>query len=368
MQAELAGFSLCSTPGEAAYVPLNHKSGSGDLLGGGLVEGQIAENDALDRLKPLLEDDSILIVGQNLKYDWLVMRRHGITIACLDDTMLLSYVIDGGSGHARRPWHGRAVGALARPHADRLQGHRRHRQETADLRHDRPRRGHEIRRRGRRHHAAPVEGAQAAGSAKGLVTVYERLERPLVAVLARMEARGIPSTGRCCRGCRAISRRKLAAMEAEIYESPARASTSARRSSLARSCSARWACRAGRRPSPASGRPAQVLEDLAVEGHELPRRIVDWRQMTKLKSTYTDALPGYINPETKRVHTSYSLAATSTGRLSSSEPNLQNIPIRTGGPAHPHRPSSPRRATSWSPPTTARSNCACSPMSPTSRS
>jgi DNA polymerase-1 len=331
MQAELAGFSLCSTPGEAAYVPLNHKSGSGDLLGGGLVEGQIAEKDALDRLKPLLEDDSILIVGQNLKYDWLVMRRHGITIACLDDTMLLSYVIDGGSGHALG---GHGMDALS----ERWLGHT-------------PIAFKDIAGTGKKQltfdmidlDVATKYAAEDADItlrlwkvlkpqvlAKGLVSVYERLERPLVAVLARMEARGISVDRQILSRLSGEFAQKAAAIESEIYEIAGESFNIGSPKQLGEILFGKMGLPGGSKTK--SGQwstSAQVLEDLAVEGHELPSRIVDWRQMTKLKSTYTDALPGYINPETKRVHTSYSLASTSTGRLSSSEPNLQNIPIRT---------------------------------------
>ena len=139
-----------------------------------------------------------------------------------------------------------------------------------------------------------------------------------------------PSTARCCRGCRASSRRKRPASKPRSTSSPARPSIPAARSSSATFCSASWACPAAPRPRPANGRPARaLLEELAEQGHELPQKILDWRQVSKLKSTYTDALPGFVNPTTHRVHTSYALAATTTGRLSSSDPNLQNIPVRT---------------------------------------
>ena len=184
MQAELAGFSLCSTPGEAAYVPLNHKSGNDDLLGGGLVENQVPADAALDRLKALLEDPSILVVGQNLKYDWLVMRRYGITIASLDDTMLISYVIDAGTG-------GHGMDALS----ERWLGHQ-------------PIAFKDIAGTGKKQltfdmidlDTATAYAAEDADItlrlwrvlkpqlvARGLVRVYERLERPLVSVLAQME-------------------------------------------------------------------------------------------------------------------------------------------------------------------------------------
>jgi DNA polymerase-1 len=327
MQAELAGFSLCSTPGEAAYVPLNHKSGNGDLLGGGLVENQIPADDALSRLKMLLEDDSILVVGQNLKYDWLVMRRYGIEIACLDDTMLLSYVVDAGTGgHGMDALSERWLGhqpiafkdiagsgkkALTFDMID-LETATRYAAEDADIT------------------LRLWQVLKPQVLAKGLMHVYERLERPLVAVLARMEARGISVDRQILSRLSGEFAQKAAAIEAEIHELAGERFNVGSPKQLGEILFGKMGLPGGSKTKSgqwATG--AQMLEDLAAEGHELPRRIVDWRQLTKLKSTYTDALPGYINPETKRVHTSYSLAATSTGRLASSEPNLQNIPIRT---------------------------------------
>jgi DNA polymerase-1 len=327
MQAELAGFSLCSTPGEAAYVPLNHKAGNGDLLGGGLVENQIPVDEALSRLKALLEDESILVVGQNLKYDWLVMRRYGIEIASLDDTMLLSYVTDAGTG-------GHGMDALA----ERWLGHT-------------PIAFKEIAGTGKKALTFDMIDLETATRyaaedaditlrlwqvlkpqvlAKGLMHVYERLERPLVAVLARMEARGISVDRQILSRLSGEFAQKAAAIEDEIYELAGERFNVGSPKQLGEILFGKMGLPGGSKTKSgqwATG--ASLLEDLAAEGHELPRRIVDWRQLTKLKSTYTDALPGYINPETKRVHTSYSLAATSTGRLASSEPNLQNIPIRT---------------------------------------
>jgi DNA polymerase I len=326
-QCELAGFSLCSTPGEAAYVPLNHKAGNGDLLGGGLVDGQIPMDAALDRLKALLEDDSILVVGQNLKYDWLVMRRYGITIACLDDTMLMSYVVDAGTGgHGMDALSERWLGhkpiafkdiagsgkkALTFDMID-LETATRYAAEDADVT------------------LRLWQVLKPQVVAKGLVSVYERLERPLVAVLARMEARGISVDRQILSRLSGEFAQKAAAIESEIYDLAGERFNVGSPKQLGEILFGKMDLPGGTKTKSgqwATG--AQQLEDLAAEGHELPRKIVDWRQLTKLKSTYTDALPGYINPETKRVHTSYSLAATSTGRLSSSEPNLQNIPIRT---------------------------------------
>ncbi|GAB4362995.1 MAG: DNA polymerase I [Oricola sp.] len=327
MQAELAGFSLCAAPGEAAYVPLNHKTGDGDLLGGGLVEGQIPENEALSRLKTLLEDPSILVVGQNLKYDWLVMKRHGIEIASLDDTMLLSYVIDAGTGgHGMDALSERWLGHTPIAYKDiagtgkkaltfdkiDLETATRYAAEDADIT------------------LRLWQVLKPQVLANGLMHVYERLERPLVAVLARMESHGIAVDRQILSRLSGEFAQKAAAIEDEIHELAGEKFNVGSPKQLGDILFGKLGLPGGTKTKTgqwATG--ASLLEDLAAEGHELPRRIVDWRQLTKLKSTYTDALPGYIHPETKRVHTSYSLAATSTGRLASSEPNLQNIPVRT---------------------------------------
>ena len=167
-------------------------------------------------------------------------------------------------------------------------------------------------------------------AAKGLVSVYERLERPLVPVLARMEQRGISIDRQILSRLSGDLAQGAARLEDEIYALAGEKFTIGSPKQLGDILFGRMGLPGGSKTK--SGQwstSAQLLEDLAAEGHELPRRIVDWRQLTKLKSTYTDALPDHIDPETKRVHTSYALASTSTGRLSSSEPNLQNIPIRT---------------------------------------
>lgn len=327
-QANLVGFSLCHKAGQAAYIPLQHRDGEDDLLGeGGLVSGQLEIDTALEKLKALLEDPSILIIGQNLKYDYLIMQRYGITIRSYDDTMLLSYVIDGGRGA-----HG--MDALS----ERWLGHQ-------------PIAFKDIAGTGKKQItfdriAIDVATGYAAEDADitlrlwqilkprliadGLASVYERLERPLMAVLARMEGRGISVDRQILSRLSGEFAQKAAAYEEEIYDLAGEKFNVGSPKQLGEILFGKMELPGGKKTKSgqwATG--AQALEDLAAEGHELPRKIVDWRQLTKLKSTYTDALPGYINPETKRVHTSYSLAATSTGRLSSSEPNLQNIPIRT---------------------------------------
>ncbi|MEO9339395.1 DNA polymerase I [Mesorhizobium sp. SB112] len=327
MQAELVGFSMATRPGHAAYVPLIHKSGTGDLLGGGMVENQIPVRDALALIKPLMEDRSVLKILQNVKYDMVILNRHGIDITPYDDTMLMSYVLDAGTGaHNMDTLSERWLGHNTIPFKE-VTGTGKS-SVTFDF--------------------VPLDKATAyAGedadvtlrfwnvlkprlAAKGLVSVYERLERPLVSVLAKMEQRGISVDRQILSRLSGELAQRAAAFESEIFELAGERFTIGSPKQLGDILFGRMGLPGGSKTKTGQwSTSAQVLEDLAAEGHELPRKIVDWRQLTKLKSTYTDALPGYIHPETKRVHTSYALAATTTGRLSSSEPNLQNIPIRT---------------------------------------
>ena len=205
------------------------------------------------------------------------------------------------------------------------------RQDQGHVRLRRDRQGDRIRRRRCRRDPAAVAGAQAAAGRRAHA---QRSTRRWSGRCSRCwrawSGAASRSTARCCRGCPANSRRKRRASKPRSRSSPASRSMSAGPSRSATSCSASWDCRAAPRPRPANGRPARaLLEELAEQGHELPQKILDWRQVSKLKSTYTDALPTYVNPTTHRVHTTYALAATTTGRLSSSEPNLQNIPVRT---------------------------------------
>ena len=335
MQAELVGFSLAyaTDPAgldiHAAYVPLAHKTGSEDLFSDGvkLAPGQMPMEEALASLKRLLEDPSVLKVAQNLKYDYLLMKRYGIVTQGFDDTMLMSYVLDAGA-----TTHG--MDTLS----ERWLGH------------------------------TPIAFKDVAGSGKSLVTfdrvdidkatayaaedadvtlrlwmvlkprlaaqkltsVYERLERPLVPVLAHMEERGITVDRQILSRLSGELAQKAAAFEDEIYELAGERFNIGSPKQLGDILFGKMGMAGGGKTKTGQwSTSASVLEDLAAEGLPLPRKIVDWRQLTKLKSTYTDALPGYIHPLTKRVHTSYSLASTTTGRLSSSEPNLQNIPVRT---------------------------------------
>jgi DNA polymerase-1 len=325
MKAELAGVSLAVAPGVAAYVPLQHRGGS-DLFGGGLEPDQIPVAEALAILKPLLSDPAVLKIGQNIKYDWLVMARHGVEIAPCDDTMLMSYVLDAGLnshgmdklsqlhlGHETIPFAAVAGTGKNALTFDRVPIDKaaEYAAEDADV---------TLR-------LWLIFKARLAAS--GRVSVYETLERPLVPVVARMERRGISIDRQILARLSGDFAQKAAALEDEIQELAGERFNVGSPKQLGdilfgkmglpgakKTATGQWATGAG------------VLEDLAEQGHPLPAKILDWRQLTKLKSTYTDALPTYVNPETRRIHTSFAMAATTTGRLSSSDPNLQNIPVR----------------------------------------
>lgn len=326
MQANLAGVSLSVAPNVACYIPLQHRGGT-DLFGGGMLEGQIPLKEALAALKPLLVDPGVLKVGQNLKYDLTVLSRYDIDVAPIDDTMLMSYALDAGRnshgmdklseqhlGHATIPFSEVAGTGKNQLTFDRIELDKAtaYAAEDADV---------TLR-------LWQVLKPRLAAEAK--TTVYETLERPLVPVLSRMEQRGISIDRQILSRLSGDFAQSLAGLEEEIHTLAGEKFTIGSPKQLGdilfgkmglsgakKTATGQWATGAG------------VLEDLAEEGHTLPARILDWRQLSKLKSTYTDALPTYLNPETKRIHTSFSLAATTTGRLSSSEPNIQNIPIRT---------------------------------------
>ncbi len=327
LQANIVGLSMATKAGRAAYVPLTHCTGNGDLLGGGTVEGQLPLKDVLTVLKPVLEHPAVLKIGQNIKYDWHIMNQLGVTIAPFDDTMLMSYALDAG-----RTNHG--MDELSQKHL----GHTpiSYKELTGSgkgkLTFDQVEIG--------------IATAYAAEDAdvtlrlwevlkprlvsEGMTTVYERLERPLVDVIARMEKCGISIDRQILSRLSGEFAQTAARLEEEIYIAAGERFNPGSPKQLGDILFGKMSLPGGKKTATGQwSTSADVLEDLAAEGHELPRKIVDWRQLSKLKSTYTDALPTYINPRTKRVHTSFALAATTTGRLSSSEPNIQNIPVRT---------------------------------------
>ena len=327
MLAELIGISLATAPGKACYIPLGHREGADDLLGGGLAPDQMGEDEVLKLLKPVLEDASILKIGQNMKYDWLVIAERGVDLRPFDDTMLLSYVLDAGTanhgmdelskrwlGHEPITYKSLTGSGRSQIGFDQVDIEKAtaYAAEDADV----------------TYRLWQVLKPRLA--AEGLVSVYERLERPLVDVIARMEQRGIMVDRQILSRLSGELAQAAGAVEDEIYQLAGERFNIGSPKQLGEILFGKMGLPGGSKTKTGQySTSAQVLEDLAAEGHELPRKIVGWRQLTKLKSTYTDALPGYIHPRTKRVHTSYAMASTSTGRLASSEPNLQNIPVRT---------------------------------------
>ncbi|MBS8229212.1 DNA polymerase I [Vannielia litorea] len=328
MTADLVGISLSVTPGEACYIPLAHIKGGGDDLFADdtPAEGQLPLNEALDALKPMLEDPSILKIGQNIKYDAKIFHRYGIQVAPFDDTMLLSYAMHGGL-------HGHGMDALS----ERYLGHN-------------PIPIKELIGSGKSaitFDKVPLEEAvkYAAEDADitlrlwqtfkprlhraRVTTVYETLERPLVPVLAQMERHGVKVDRDTLSRMSNAFAQKMAGLEAEIHELAGESFNVGSPAQLGEILFEKMGLEGGKKGK--SGKystPADVLEDLATE-HNLPARVLDWRQLSKLKSTYTDALQTHINAETGRVHTSYAITGANTGRLASTDPNLQNIPVRT---------------------------------------
>ena len=331
MQATLCGFSLAVAPNEACYVPLAHRQG-GDGGGDGLFAGpiapdQIEEPAALAAMKPLLEDPGVLKVGQDLKYDLQIFALRDIELGPYDDVMLMSYVLDAGRGS-----HG------TDPLAQRYFDHAK-----IDF--------NEVTGSGKSRvgfDCVPIDKAAAYAAesadmawrlwyvlkprmaAEHTATVYETLERPLVSVLARMERRGISIDRQVLSRLSGEFAQRAGALEAEIQTLAGEPLNPGSPKQLGDILFGKFGLPGGTKTKTGQwSTGARVLDELAEQGHPLPRKILDWRQVSKLKSTYTDALPDYVDARTHRVHTSYALAATPTGRLSSSEPNLQNIPIRT---------------------------------------
>ena len=331
MAADLVGVSLSVRQGQACYIPLGHTgplpAGELDLEGETDVPDQIPLDQALDLLRPLFEDPSVLKVGQNLKYDMSVLRRYGVDLMPIDDTMLLSYVTEGGM-------HGHGMDELSKLHLD----------------------------------IEPIPFKEVAGSGKSRITfdrvpldkateyaaedadvtlrlynylkprllaerkhaVYETLERPLVPVLVGMEQAGILVDRAELARLSADFGARIGTLEGEIQDLAGEAFNVNSPKQLGEILFDKMGIPGGKKTKSGSyGTGADVLEGLALQGHELPVKVLEYRQLAKLKSTYTDSLQGQINVVTGRVHTSYAMAATSTGRLASTDPNLQNIPVRT---------------------------------------
>ena len=329
LQAGLVGVSLAVAPGEACYIPIGHSAGEPGLFeGGGLLPGQIAEAEAIALLKPLLESPGVLKIGQNVKFDWHVFARRGVEVAPYDDTMLISYALDSGAtndGHGMdalsERWlnhktiafsevagSGRNFIGFARVAIDKATEYAA---EDADVT------------------LRLWRALKPRLAAESMATVYETLERPLILPLARMEARGVSIDRDILSRLSGEFAQGMARIEAEVQKLVGAPFNLSSPKQLGDILFGQMGLPGGKKTATGAwSTSAGVLEDLAEKGHELPARILDWRQLAKLKSTYTDALPTFVDPRTKRVHTSYALASTTTGRLSSSDPNLQNIPVR----------------------------------------
>ncbi|MFZ1110272.1 MAG: DNA polymerase I [Rhodomicrobium sp.] len=334
--ARLCGVALALEPNRACYIPLGHRPGDGlDFTGAGEI-AQLPMEHAIPRLKALLEDGSVLKIGQNIKYDLVVMRRYGVRLAPYDDTMLMAYACDQGRG------------GLAGFGMDELS--KRHLGHT-------PIAFSEVAGKGKaqtKFDCVPVDKAteyaaedadvtlrlwhlfKARLAAEGMATVYETLERPMPGVLGEMELAGVMVDRAVLSRLSGEFSQSLARFEAEIYALAGAKFNIGSTLQVADLLFGKFGLPGAKKT--ATGKwstGAKVLEDLVSseelteDQRRLPAKLLEWRQLAKLKSTYTDALPQHIDAETGRIHTCFSLASTSTGRLSSTEPNLQNIPIRT---------------------------------------
>jgi DNA polymerase-1 len=329
VSAELVGVSLALKPGKACYIPVGHgDAGGSDLLDTQERPRQIPRAQALAALKPMLEDPSVLKIGQNIKYDISIFARHDITVAPIDDTMLISYVLEGGA-------HGHGMDELSELHL----GHK-------------PIPFSEVAGTGKNQitfDKVPLEKAVAyAGedadvtlrlhqvlkprlAAQHLLTVYETIERPLIPVIAEMERAGVKVDATELARLSNDFAKRIGEIEKEIHKLVGSEFNVGSPKQLGEILFDQLKLPGGKKgKTGAYATGADVLEEVAATtGHPVPLKVLDWRQLSKLKSTYTDALQAQIDPVTKRVHTAFALATTSTGRLSSSDPNLQNIPIRT---------------------------------------
>ena len=337
-RADLVGFSIATAPGRACYVPLQHREGAVDLFGGGgLVAGQMPLRDALAAMQSILGDDAVLKIGHNIKFDIAVMARYGVAMRPIDDTMLISYALDGGrAGNGMDELSERHLGHACISFStiiDQAPGARRADKSFAGV-------------------PIPKATEYAAEdaditlrlwmklkprlAAERLASVYETLERPLVPVLAAMETAGIKvDQAILSRLSGAFSQRATRAEE-EIYRLAGHKFNLGSPKQLGEFLFDTLKLPGGKKTKSGQWETrANLLDDLAAneelpdDARKLINTMLEWRQLTKLQSTYTDALPSYVDGETGRIHTSYALASTTTGRLASSDPNLQNIPIRT---------------------------------------
>ncbi len=322
MKAELVGVCLAVEPGEGAYIPIGHKDDFGQPVAGQLDRGSVIE-----RLRPVLIDPSVLKVGHHLKYDLGILARAGLEMTPYDDTLMLSYVVDGTK-------HGHGMDELAELHFDHRTIHfeelcgKGKKQITFDR--------------------VPIEKASTYAAEDADITlrlhgllkrrliderrtsVYETLERPLVALLDKMERRGIKVDRTVLQRLSSDFTKRMKELEGVAHKQAGHEFNLGSPKQLGEVLFEELGIQGAKKTKSGGHQTgAEILEGLAAQGHELPATVLAWRQLQKLTGTYTDALMQQINEEDGRVHTSYAMAVTSTGRLSSNDPNLQNIPIRT---------------------------------------
>ena len=338
MQCDLVGMSLAVAPGKACYIPIKHRaSKDGFDFGEGDLIKQIPARDVLEMLRPMLEDQTVLKIGHNMKFDLSVLQRHGIALRSIDDTMLLSYTLDSGKGpQGMDELAERHLGHTCLPFSkiiDFAPGQKKSEKTFAEVPLDK----------------ATEYAAEDADVtlrlwlklkprlvAERMTTVYETLERPLLSVIAEMEQHGIKVDTAILSRLSSTFAQGVHRLEEDInalvghkfnFGSPKQLGEllfdRLQLPGGKKTKCGQWETRAGLLDELAAN------EELPDDARKLINKMLEWRQLTKLRSTYTDALPHYVNPQSRRIHTSYSLAATTTGRLASSEPNLQNIPIRT---------------------------------------
>ena len=315
-QADLVGISLSTKIGKACYIPIGHK-----------FKGCLKKEAVIKKLKPLLEDKSVKKIGQNIKFDFIVLFKQGINMNSMEDTMLMSYVLDAGKN---------------RHNMDTLSEiHLQH--KTISFK--------EIVGTGKKEiNFSDVELDKAMEYAaedadityrlykifsknlklEKLTNIYEIFEKPLIEILAFMEIEGIKIDNKFLKVLSEKFEKKINKLEKEVFKISKKEFNIASPKQLGEIIYNDLKIAVLKKTRKGSfATNASVLEDLAFKGHKFPQLILDWRQVSKLKNTYSDALPEHINPATKRVHTSFLLAATTTGRLASSNPNLQNIPIKS---------------------------------------
>jgi DNA polymerase-1 len=327
MVAGLCGVSLAVAPAEACYIPCGHRKGDGLDFAAPADLTQMQEADVLKKLKPLLEDPSVLKIAQNLKYDYTIFAQRGIRVMPYDDTMLISYVLESGL-------HNHGMDELSELHLSHT-----------------PISFTDVAGKGKEKitfDCVPIKDATRYSgedadvtlrlwmllkprlAATGKTSVYETLERPLISVLADMESSGISIDPDLLRRLSNDFAKAQAAMETQIHKLAGQEFNIGSPKQLGDILFGKFKLEGGRKTKTGAwSTDSDVLEDVAAQGHPIAKLVLDWRGLAKLRGTYTDALPTYINVNTNRVHTSYAMGATSTGRLASTDPNLQNIPIRT---------------------------------------